>query len=94
MVPAQARVAVSPSGTDHYRDPSLAVLPDGRVIVAFRNEPSEQVETETCTFLPAPPAANYCGAADRRASWARAPSSATSAAAGCRRRASWPPEGA
>ena len=53
---------ISPSGTDHYRDPSLAVLPDGRVIVAFRNEPSEQVETETCTFLPAPPAANYCGA--------------------------------
>ena len=53
---------ISPSGTDHYRDPSLAVLPDGRVIVAFRNEPSEQVETETCTFLPAPPATNYCGA--------------------------------
>ena len=53
---------ISPSGTDHYRDPSLAVLPDGRVIVAFRNEPSEQIETETCTFLPAPPAANYCGA--------------------------------
>ena len=54
---------ISSSGTDHYRDPSLAVLPDGRVIVAFRNEPSEQVETETCTFLPAPPATNYCGAA-------------------------------
>ena len=53
---------ISASGTDHYRDPSLAVLPDGRVIVAFRNEPSEQVETETCTFLPAPPATNYCGA--------------------------------
>ncbi len=53
---------ISSSGTDHYRDPSLAVLPDGRVIVAFRNEPSEQVETETCTFLPAPPATNYCGA--------------------------------
>jgi hypothetical protein len=50
------------SGSAHYRSPSLAVLPDGRVIVAFRNDANAQVETETCTFLPTPPASNYCGA--------------------------------
>ena len=56
---------VSPLATSgHYRSPSLAVLPDGRVIVAFRDDAptGPQIETETCTFFPSPPAANYCGA--------------------------------
>ena len=39
VVPGARRVSpIAASGTGHYRDPSLAVLPDGRVIVAFRDE--------------------------------------------------------
>ncbi|MDX6629522.1 MAG: Bacterial Ig domain [Gaiellales bacterium] len=51
------------TGSAHYRGPALAVLPDGRVIVSFRNDgsPSPQIEAETCTS--ALPPAHYCGAA-------------------------------
>ncbi len=48
------------SGSAHFRSPSLAVLPDGRVIVAFRDDSKAQIETETCT-TPTPPSGNYCG---------------------------------
>ena len=85
---------ISPSGTDHYRDPSLAVLPDGRVIVAFRNEPSAQVETETCT-LPAGPARDQllrCADVGPRGREHRRRQRRRQRV--CRRRASWPPEGA
>ena len=48
------------SGAAHYRSPSLAVLPDGRVIIAFRNDASGMIETETCV-TPTPPGGTYCG---------------------------------
>jgi hypothetical protein len=54
---------VSPVATTGlYRSPSLAQLPDGRVIVAFRNDASAspQIETETCSPF-APATATYCG---------------------------------
>ena len=57
--------AVSPFGqTAHYRSPSIAVLPDGRVIVAFRNDtPSgSTVETEVCDLTL--PSTHYCGPAN------------------------------
>ena len=42
--------------------PSLAVLPDGRVIVAFRNDADATAGRDgDLHVLPAPPAANYCG---------------------------------
>ncbi|HET6174371.1 MAG TPA: PKD domain-containing protein [Gaiellales bacterium] len=49
------------SGAAHYRSPSLTALPDGRVIVAFRDDANAQIETETCSLFPIPPATNYCG---------------------------------
>ncbi|MDP9255677.1 MAG: PKD domain-containing protein, partial [Actinomycetota bacterium] len=59
----QRRVSpLATSGSAHYRSPSLAVLPDGRVIVAFRDDSNAQIETETCRFFPSPPATDYCGA--------------------------------
>jgi hypothetical protein len=59
----QRRVSpLATTGSAHYRSPSLAVLPDGRVIVAFRNDSNAQIETETCRFFPSPPPTNYCGA--------------------------------
>ncbi len=54
---------VSPvSTTGLYRSPSLTQLPDGRAIVAFRNDAaaSPQIETETCSPF-APATATYCG---------------------------------
>jgi hypothetical protein len=51
---------IATSGSAHYRSPSLAVLPDGRVIIAFRNDASGMIETETCV-TPTPPSGNYCG---------------------------------
>ncbi len=55
---------VSPLATSgHYRSPSVAQLPDGRVVVAFRDDstPSPQIETETCTPFSVT-SATYCGA--------------------------------
>jgi hypothetical protein len=48
------------SGAARYRSPALDVLPDGRVVVAFRNDgtASPQIESETCTSPS--PGANYC----------------------------------
>ncbi|MDX6596966.1 MAG: large repetitive protein [Gaiellales bacterium] len=48
------------SGSARYRSPALDVLPDGRVVVAFRNDAaaSPQIESETCTSPS--PGANYC----------------------------------
>jgi hypothetical protein len=61
--PVLRRVSpLATSGSAHYRSPSLAVLPDGRVVVAFRNDSNAQIETETCRFFPTPPATGYCGA--------------------------------
>ena len=57
---------VSPFGlTAHYRSPSVAVLPDGRVIVAFRNDTAtgSTVETEVCD-LTLPLNGHYCGPAN------------------------------
>ena len=54
---------VSPLGTSsRYRSPSVAALPDGRVVVAFRDDstPSPQIESETCSPF-ASPLGNYCG---------------------------------
>ncbi len=54
---------VSPLGiSSRYRSPSVAPLPDGRVVVAFRDDsaPSPQIETETCSPF-ASPLGNYCG---------------------------------
>ena len=50
------------TGAAHYRSPALAVLPDGRVTVAFRNDgaASPQIEAETCSS--SVPPAHYCGA--------------------------------
>ena len=59
------RRRVSPlatTGSAHYRSPSVAVLPDGRVVVAFRNDgaATPQIESETCAS-PTPPDNNpYC----------------------------------
>jgi hypothetical protein len=49
------------SGAAHYRSPALDVLPDGRVVVAFRNDatPTPQIESETCVS-PSPGVFNYC----------------------------------
>ena len=59
---AQRRVSpLATTGSAHYRSPSLAILPDGRVVVAFRNDSNAQIETETCRFFPSPPASDYCG---------------------------------
>ena len=55
---------VSPLATTGlYRAPSVAPLPDGRVVVAFRNDTNAvpQIETETCSPF-APPSGTYCGA--------------------------------
>ena len=55
---------VSPFATSGlYRSPSVTQLPDGRVVVAFRNDASAspQIETETCSPF-APVTATYCGA--------------------------------
>jgi hypothetical protein len=55
---------VSPVATTGlYRSPSLTQLPDGRVIVAFRDDAlaNPQIETETCSPF-APATATYCGA--------------------------------
>ena len=62
----------------HYRSPSLAVLPDGRVIVAFRNDTPDRPADRDRDLrpLPRPPAANYCGAAERRTVGAEHASSA------------------
>jgi Bacterial Ig domain/PKD domain len=51
------------SGSARYRSPALAVLPDGRVVVAFRNDATAgpQIETVTC-ISPTPPGGHYCGA--------------------------------
>ncbi|MDX6572684.1 MAG: hypothetical protein QOC86_1840, partial [Gaiellales bacterium] len=51
------------SGAAHYRSPDVAVLPGGRVAVAFRNDGAltPQIETETCAMSPSPPATDYCG---------------------------------
>lgn len=54
---------VSPLGiSSRYRSPSVAPLPDGRIVVAFRDDsaPSPQIETETCSPF-ASPLGNYCG---------------------------------
>jgi PKD domain len=54
---------VSPFATaGHYRSPSVAQLPDGRVVIAFRNDstPSPEIETETCSPF-SPTNATYCG---------------------------------
>jgi PKD domain/Bacterial Ig domain len=50
------------ASSSRYRSSSVAALPDGRVIVAFRNDAtsSPQIETETCTPF-SPLSANYCG---------------------------------
>ena len=59
---AQRRVSpLATTGSAHYRSPSLAVLPDGRVVVAFRDDSNAQIETETCSFFPSPPSSDYCG---------------------------------
>jgi PKD domain len=51
------------TGAAHFRSPAVAVQPDGRVTVAFRNDgaASPQIESETCRFAPSPPATDYCG---------------------------------
>ena len=57
--------AVSPFGSGtRYRSPSLAVLPDGRVVLAFRNDTAggSQAEAQVCD-LSVGPAGHYCGAA-------------------------------
>jgi hypothetical protein len=56
---------VSPFGSGtHYRSPSLAALPDGRVVLAFRNDtPSgSQTEAQVCD-LSIGVSGHYCGAA-------------------------------
>jgi PKD domain len=48
------------SGSAHYRSPALAVLPDGRTVVAFRDDgaASPQIESETC--VSPSQGINYC----------------------------------
>jgi PKD domain/Bacterial Ig domain len=56
---------VSPFGlTARYRSPSIAILPDGRVIVAFRNDTAtgSTVETEVCDLNLS--TSHYCGPAN------------------------------
>jgi PKD domain/Bacterial Ig domain len=60
-LPTRRVSPLATTGSAHYRSPALAVLPDGRVIVAFRNDANSQIETETC-ISPTPAGGHYCGA--------------------------------